>query len=141
MRIYIAAKFSANERLRHERDRIHRLGLGTVISTWLDKTDVTNDSTIPVEVAEDEALKEAQRDLFEVVCADLIIVDTEGPTRRGGRESEYGAGLALRFWKNSPRVWSVGPRWTHGKNIFLTLVDRHFLSWDDVLDALTKEAA
>lgn len=122
MNIYIAGKFEAQERLKHERNRIHMLGLGKVIGTWLDEE--SGDPTTS------QKLDYAERDLVEVSDSDLLILDTADENNRGGREVEYGAALGQGI-----EVWVVGPK----RNVFHELAP-HFLDWDDVLEALEKSA-
>lgn len=119
--IYIAGKFGARERLRHERTRLHRLGLGRVVSTWLDLED---DALTPA-----QNQTEGHRDLKEVLASDLLIIDTHEPTRRGARETEFGIALGAGI-----EAWQVGPP----ISVFHYTVP-HFSDWDEVLDALVKE--
>jgi hypothetical protein len=121
--IYIAGKLEAQERLKHERSRIHRLGVGKVVGTWLDE-----ESGNPTP---QQKLEYADRDTAEVLLADLLILDTNDENNRGGREVEYGIALGTGI-----EVWVVGPK----RNVFHEKA-AHFLDWDDALDALVKEAS
>jgi hypothetical protein len=121
--IYIAGKFESRERLRHERARIYREGLGVVISSWLDvKTEVETPAYY---------YNEACRDLKEVRMSDLLILDTQEETRRGGRETELGIALGAGI-----EAWIVGTQ----RSVFHYLIP-HFNSWDEVLEALWKAKA
>ena len=138
MKIYIAGRFDDQDRLQYQRARLVALG-HEVISTWLDKTDSTRDTNLSLEAALAEAHSEADRDLTEVWNADLVIVDTDGQTRRGGRETELGAAIAGCWASGRPRlVWAVGP-WEHGKNIFYTLA-KPYDTWDAVIEAVGEVA-
>jgi nucleoside 2-deoxyribosyltransferase len=126
--IYIAGKFDAKDRLRIERDRIHALKVGDVISLWLDEETMAPDETltngigIPAEVG----LEYAERDLWEIDAADLLILDTFDDNLRGSREVEFGYALA-----QGTEVWVVGPK----RNVFHEMAT-HFKSWADVLEEL-----
>jgi hypothetical protein len=120
-KIYIAAKFGARERLRAVRDAIHAQGHGQVISSWLDAENEVDTHTAQA--------REGQRDYLEVVRADLVIVDTSEPTRRGGREVELGIALGRGI-----DSWVVGRR----VNVFHYLVRCH-ADWPEALAALGEE--
>lgn len=124
--IYIAGRFEAKERLAIERDRIHALGLGDVISTWLDE-ETTNEQGA---LAKEDAVRYARRDDWQVRAADLLILDTFDEDDRGGREVEYGIALA-----EGVETWVVGPR----RNIFHQLAWATS-SWAEVLEALIVDA-
>lgn len=119
-KIYVAGKFEAQERLKHERNRIHREGAGRVIGTWLDEENA-NPSTA-------DKLEYAERDYAEVSASDLLILDTADENNRGGREVEFGIAIGRGI-----EVWVVGPK----RNVFHEMAP-HFLTWDDVLDALLQ---
>lgn len=119
--IYIAGKFGERKRLAHERDRIERLGLGKVVSTWID---CAHDAETP---AENET--EARRDLLEVLSANLLVIETVEPTRRGARETELGIAIGAGI-----EAWLIGPK----RSVFHHMLPK-FWSWDEVLDALAKE--
>jgi nucleoside 2-deoxyribosyltransferase len=128
--IYLAAKFDAKERIRIERDRIHALKLGHVVSCWLEEEQAappegTQGHELPASVAREYAA----RDLWEVWHCDLLILDTFDDNMRGGREVEFGMALAAGI-----EVWVVGPK----RNVFHELAP-HFDSWADVLEALIAE--
>jgi hypothetical protein len=122
MTIYIAGKFTSQDRLRVMRDQIHAAGLGVVQSRWLDeREDLSSISAI---------VSAAQRDLDDVLLADLLIFDSEGETRRGGRETELGIALG-----RGTEVWRVGPLWCATDNIFNLLVP-YYRTWQDVIEEL-----
>jgi hypothetical protein len=73
--------------------------------------------------------KLAIKDLAEINAADLLILDTQDVTPRGGREVELGFALG-RF--QSKNIYLVGPI----RNVFHTLVDRWFDDWDNLLSSL-----
>lgn len=123
MKIYIASFFDTRERLRPVRDELWKLG-HEVVSTWLDEA--AKPSSMDTEIF---YKKLASKDLAEINSADLLILDTNDLTPRGGREVEYGFALG-RF--QSKQVWIVGP----SRNIFHRLADRHFDTWEDCLNAL-----
>lgn len=122
--IYISGKFESQERLRHERDRIHATGAGKVVGTWLDEEPQPCGGALPR-----QAREYAIRDCAEIDKADLLILDTKDENIRGGREVEYGYALGRNC-----EVWIVGPK----RNVFHEFAPC-FFSWDDALDALIDE--
>ena len=121
--IYLAAKYDAIDRIRVERTRIESLGY-KVTSTWLDQYDgIISMSDAP----ESTRRAIARRDLKNVKEADLFITDTMDENHRGGREVEYGVAYA-----KGQLVWIVGPQ----RNVFHSIADKHFDSWDQVLEEL-----
>jgi len=130
LNIYIAGWFGAKDRLRKERDRIHALGVGAVVSTWLDEETAAPEApgeTFVIGATPEQCREYAVRDLGEVRYSDLLILDTIDVNPRGGREVEYGAavisGLAL---------WVVGPR----RNVFHSVAHRQFNAWSGAVAAL-----
>ena len=124
MRIYIAASFVAQHRLRPIRDRLLSLG-HDVVSSWLD------------EAAKPEHLTQARfdkhlaiKDLTEVVQCDCVILDMLEPSTTGGRYVELGIALA-----NSKLVYQVGPQ----VGIFERLVDEAFATWEHAINCLEAE--
>ena len=95
-----------------------------MVSTWLNEVARAEGMT-----TEEFWKKLAVKDLAEVNAADLLILDTTDVTPRGGREVELGFALG-RFQSKS--VYMVGPI----RNIFHTLVDRRFASWDGLVESL-----
>jgi len=124
--IYMAGAFEAKSRLAHERDRIHRLGLGKVIGTWL------NEEPAPCGgLVASQAFYYAVRDREEILDSDLLILDTFDDNLRGGREVEFGIAIG-----RGVEAWVVGPK----RNVFHEMAPQ-FKDWDEVLDTLAKEAA
>jgi hypothetical protein len=123
--IYLAGKFEAQDRLRHERDRIHQLGVGKVVGTWLDE------ESAPGEITAGTKYIYAVRDREEVLDSDLLILDTLDENNRGGREVEFGIALGRGI-----EVWVVGPK----RNVFHEMAPQ-FESWNEVIEALAREAA
>lgn len=130
LNIYIAGWFGAKDRLRTVRDRIHELGVGTVVGTWLDEETVAPEApgeTVVIGATPEECREYAIRDLGEVRYADLLILDTHDVNPRSGREVEYGMALAEGI-----AVWIVGPC----RNVFHYIAHGHFESWDDAIHEL-----
>lgn len=114
---YIAGKYTAKDRIARERAHMQRLGF-TVLSSWLDEVYESDDDT---RVTDDIRRDNAQRDYIEVMEATAFIIDTFDESNTGGREVELG--LALGAYKTCYRV---GPY----RNVFHTLVDHAFESWE-----------
>lgn len=88
MKIYIAGKYEARERLRSIRAILQERG-HEVISSWLDETAPKG------EVTDEYKASVAIRDFREILNADLFILDTLDESNTGGREVELGWALAL----------------------------------------------
>lgn len=120
MRVYIASFFDTRVRLRPIRDTLWSHGF-EVVSSWLDEI------AKPVGMTKEEFWKKlAMKDLAEVNAADLVILDTIDMNCRGGREVEFGFALGCF---QSKLVYIVGPT----RNVFHTLADRRFNTWDECL--------
>jgi hypothetical protein len=123
MKVYVASFFDTRVRIRPYADALWHKGY-QVVSTWL------NEVAKPENITQEEFWKKlAVKDLTEVKEAELLILDTLDVTPRGGREVEFG--FALGAFQNKA-VYLVGPV----RNIFHTLVDRKFESWDALILAL-----
>ncbi len=117
MKIYTAASFVEQVRIRAMKERLIQLG-HSVLSTWLEE------QVRPEGVTEvDFERKMAMKDLQEVAAADCVILDTNSPTKTSGKMIEVGFALAKH-----KLIYVVGPEIKHG--IFLHLADRHFPNWD-----------
>ena len=120
MRVYFAGFFDSQKRIKAEADKMWEKG-HEVCSTWLYET------SRPEGMTTDEFWKKlAIKDLAEINAADLLILDTIDVTPRGGREVELGFALG-RFQGKS--IYMVGPV----RNVFHTLVDRKFDSYEDLM--------
>lgn len=120
MKIYVAASFVAQKRLRPIRDRLFEMN-HNVIGSWLDEVSRPHD--MPQEVFD---RKLAAKDLQEVKEADCLILDTSEPSTTGGRMIEFGFALA----QHDKLVYHVG----EDKSIFMHLADIHFETWDDLFE-------
>ena len=120
MKVYYAGFFDSQKRIRAEADKMWLKG-HEVCSTWLYET------SRPEGMTTDEFWKKlAIKDLAEINAADLLVLDTIDVTPRGGREVELGFALG-RFQGKS--IYMVGPV----RNVFHTLVDRKFDSYEDLM--------
>ena len=125
LKIYIASFFDTRERIRPFADRLWGMG-HEVVSTWL------NEVAKPPFMSRDAFWRKlAVKDVVEVGSADLIITDTMDVTPRGGREFESG----FAFASYQHKLWYVvGPV----RNIFHTLADQRFDTWEEALSSLPK---
>ncbi len=98
----------------------------TIISTWLDEEGGQSYELNPT-----RGPGYALRDMAEVnLEADLLIIDTLEESKTGGREVELGMALA-----RMKRTWRVGP----ARNIFHTITQRHYTSWEEVYADLRRD--
>lgn len=121
MKIYTAATFSEQQRIRHHKEQLIQLG-HAVLSTWLEE------QVRPDGMSEEQfERKMAIKDLQEVAAADCVILDVANPSKTGGKMIETGFALAKH-----KLLYVVGAVLPH--SIFLTLADAHFATWDELLD-------
>lgn len=117
MKIYCAATFKNQHRIRQMRDRLFMLG-HNVLSSWL------NEQVKPNGMTEEQfGRKMASKDLREIQEADCIILDTSDPSQTGGKLIEFGFAIA-----HHKLLYTVGPVIPNA--IFLSLADKHFDTWD-----------
>jgi hypothetical protein len=112
-KIYLAARYSAQQKMRGVRDVLTGLGF-EVTSSWIDVDDHGVDGIGPDEMNTDpeRCAPHAQLDVGDVLRADTVIVFTQWPSSTGGRHVELGIALGAE-----KKVIVVGRR----ENIFQTL--------------------
>jgi len=124
MRIYTAATFSEQERIRQYKETLFRLG-HSVLSSWLEEQ-------IRPEGMTDEQFgrKMAAKDLQEIAACDCFILDMMNPSKTMGKMVETGFALAKYklFYVVAPEGYM-----TTG-HIFLLLADKIFNSWDELFE-------
>ena len=125
MSIYLAGKYTSKERLSARREQMRRMGYN-VTSSWLDE--VWRDYDAPDEVR----VENAHRDFEEIEDAHCLIIDTFDESATGGREVEMGYAMYKGI-----TVVLVGPK----RNVFHYIVNKHFETWDDLLDEMAADAA
>jgi nucleoside 2-deoxyribosyltransferase len=120
MKIYTAATFAEQKRIRAHKEKLIQMG-HQVVATWLEEPPVRPEG-MSDEIFEK---KMAMKDLQEVASADCLILDVENPSKTSGKMVETGFALAKH-----KLVYVVGTPPPHA--IFLTLADAHFKTWDDL---------
>lgn len=123
MKIYLAASFSEQKRIREQKEKLIQLGY-TVLSSWLEEQ-------VRPEGMTDEIFgrKMAAKDLREIASADCFIVDLEKPSQTMGKMVELGFALA-----SHKLVYAVAPPGTMTTgHIFVMLADKIFPSWDECI--------
>lgn len=123
MKIYTAATFTEQKRIRENKEKLFQLG-HSVIATWLDEQ-------VKPEGMTDEQFrrKMAAKDLQEVAASDCFILDLEKPSVTMGKMVETGFALAKH-----KLIYVVAPEGTLTPgHIFLLLADKVFGSWDELL--------
>ena len=123
LRIYIAGKWEARERLQDMRLLLQLEGY-QVTSSWLDERPAE-----PGYVAIDGA---ALRDLTEIDACNLFILDTLDENKTGGANVEFGYALA---GSANRALWLVGPQ----RNLFHALASVRFTDWSTALVVMTSE--
>lgn len=124
MKIYTAATFQEQGRIRRNKETLFRLG-HSVVSTWLDE------QIKPAGMTDEEfGEKMAAKDLQEICTADCFILDLENPSKTMGKMVEYGFAIAKH-----KLLYIVAPGDTLTKgHIFCLLADKIFPSWDDLFE-------
>jgi nucleoside 2-deoxyribosyltransferase len=122
VKIYTAATFSEQNRIRSFKERLFALG-HHVVATWLEESLKPDGMT-----DEQFGRKMAAKDLREIAIADCFILDLENPSKTMGKMVEYGFALA-----NHKLIYIVAPAGTLSKgHIFCLLADHIFASWDEL---------
>ena len=134
VQIYLAGKYTSQERLRGARADLQALGYN-VVASWLDET--ATDANASAETM----LANARRDIEEVKAADTLILDTLDESATGGREVELGVALAtdmpvaLPLHHITTTISLVGPK----RNIFHRCAHFQYADWDECLAAAAEE--
>lgn len=123
MKIYTAATFAEQARIRHNKETLLQLG-HTITSTWLEESLFVRPDGMLEETFE---RKMAMKDLQEVTMADCFILDVENPSKTAGKMVETGFALAKH-----KLVYVVGTPPPH--SIFLLLADKHFADWNELFE-------
>ena len=123
MKIYTAATFTEQKRIREQKEKLFQLG-HSVVATWLEE------QIKPTGMTDEQfRRKMAAKDLQEITSADCFILDLERPSITMGKMVETGFALAKH-----KLIYVVAPDGTlTGGHIFLLLADRIFKSWDELL--------
>jgi nucleoside 2-deoxyribosyltransferase len=128
MKVYTAASFTDQARIRQFREPLFKLG-HSVLSTWLDE------QIKPVGMTNEQFNKKmAAKDLREIAAADCFILDLENPSKTMGKMVEFGFALATH-----KLIYIVAPEGslTNG-HIFCLLADEIFPSWEALLAHMSK---
>ncbi len=123
MKIYTAATFTEQKRIRGRKEELFQLG-HSVLSTWLEEQ-VKPEGMTKAEFGR----KMAAKDLQEIATADCLILDLENPSKTMGKMVEFGFALAKH---KLVYVVAPGETLTEG-HIFCLLADGIFKSWEDLL--------
>jgi nucleoside 2-deoxyribosyltransferase len=124
MKIYTAASFPEQGRIRGHKESLFKLG-HSVIASWLEEQ-------IKPEGMTDEQFgrKMAAKDLREIAVADCFILDLLNPTKTMGKMVELGFALG-----NHKLIYVVAPENTLTKgHIFCLLADEIFPTWEALFE-------
>ena len=117
MKIYTAASFCEQQRIRTHKETLIQMG-HVIVASWLEE------AVRPEGINEEQfERKMAAKDLQEVASADCMILDVEKPTKTAGKMVEFGFALAKH-----KLIYVVGEPPAHA--IFLSLADEQFDTWD-----------
>lgn len=124
MKIYTAATFTEQKRIREQKEKLFQLG-HSVVATWLEE------QIKPAGMTDEQfRRKMAAKDLQEIAAADCFILDLEKPSVTMGKMVETGFALAKH-----KLFYVVAPEGTlTGGHIFLLLADKIFKSWEELLE-------
>lgn len=134
MKIYVAARFSAQQEMLGVRDVLTAFG-HEITSSWIDsdtaETGVDGLTPDVMNADPDRCWPHAEADMADLLAADMVVVFTNyGPSTTGGRHVELGVALGA-----GKRIMLVGDR----ENIFQTLPQiEHFPDWPHLVMALSS---
>ena len=117
MKIYTAATFSEQKRIRQYKEQLIQMG-HTITASWLEEQIKPSGM-----MQEQFDRKMAAKDLQEISSADCIILDLENPSKTSGKMIEFGFALAKH--KLSYVVGEIPPG-----GIFMYLADHIFPNWE-----------
>lgn len=120
MKIYIAGKFAARDRLVKHKKALQDMGY-EVLSTWLTEESYSLES---VARTAEQNRNMANRDVREVAMCDLFIIDTADNSNTGGRDVEYGIARGLE-----KRLIVIGQE----RNIFHYIAHARYYTWAECL--------
>jgi nucleoside 2-deoxyribosyltransferase len=125
MKIYTAATFSEQKRIRQHKETLIQMG-HNVLATWLEE------QVKPGGMTDDQfGKKMAAKDLQEIRAADCVILDLESPSKTMGKMVEFGFALA-----HHKLIYAVGTPPTG--SIFVLLADKVFANWDELFAYFTE---
>ena len=124
MKVYVAGKYEARDRLRAEAEKLKALG-NEIVSTWLYGDEPVADGSWASLIG-GEAAVVANRDLDEIDACQVLILDTIDESNTGGREVEYGFALG-----RGKVVTRVGPKRNGFHHLFEGVE-----TWEELLSAL-----
>jgi hypothetical protein len=130
LKVYVAGSYTGRHRIAKEAARLEELGF-TVLSRWFHDENFVEqawDKDFSGEVAQTMA----EVDMYAVLRADLVIMDSFEPSSTGGRYAELGAAVMRRLLGHPVHVIHIGPP----TNIFETLVGERFNSWNEYINKL-----
>lgn len=119
MRIYLGASWPQRETMRNIADHLRAIG-HSCTSTWIHSESPTGMNAADVAVDPDRARKGGNRDIVDILEADMVAIFTDIPSSTGGFHVEYGFALGCH-----KLIAIVGPQ----PNVFYSLsrinVTRH----------------
>lgn len=128
MKIYIAGSFSSRKRIANEAKYLIDSG-HIVLSRWFNDDDAIEriwDNQFGGRVAEAMAMG----DSYDIMEADLVIIDSIEKSSTGGSDTELGMALMRALVGRPLRIIHVGPY----RNIFQNLAREHYGSWEELLE-------
>lgn len=127
-KIYIAGSFAARPRIKNEAKYLIDSG-HIVLSRWYNEDDQIEkiwDGQFGGRVAEAMAMGDA----YDIMEADVVIVDSLEKSTSGGRDTELGMAVMRALVGRPLRVIHIGPY----VNIFQNLAREHYGSWEEMLE-------
>lgn len=130
IKVYIGGSFSARHRIRAEAEKLEGYGY-RVLSHWF-KDEHFIEKAWDNNFGGDVAELMAMGDLYQLLEAQLVIIDTIDKSSTGGSDSEIGAAIAKAILTGTPNVVHIGPY----RNIFQNLAREHYDSWEEFFEKL-----
>jgi len=133
IRVYIAGSFTGRHRIAKEIKTLP--AYFKVLGRWFDDGFFL-EKQWNGDMGGDVACTMAKVDVWDILSGDLVIVDSVDKSSSGGSDTELGAGIILSMLKGIT-VIHIGPY----RNIFQTLANEHYETWDAFREHLGRTLA
>lgn len=125
IKVYVGGSFSSRQRIRKEAEKLASYGYH-VLSHWF-KEEHFVEKSWDGNFGGDVADLMAMGDFYQLLEAQLVIIDTIEKSSTGGSDSEIGAAVMKSLLTGTPNVVHIGPY----RNIFQKLAREHYDSWEE----------
>lgn len=128
-KIYIGGSYNARPRIRNEAKYLIDSG-HVVLSRWYNEEDPLEKIWDGVSYGGRAAEAMAMGDAYDIMEADVVIIDSINKSSSGGSDTELGMALMRSLVGRPLRVIHIGPY----VNIFQNLAREHYQTWEEMLE-------